>query len=147
MSLKTLKEVKFLSHLVTEVTHNHEKGIQAAEAIAVATYLAKTKHSKKAIKDYIQKHYYPLDFTLNEIRRTYTFDVTAEGSTPQAIVAFLESTGFEDAIRNAISIGGDSDTIAEAFYGVPVDIEKKSMAYLTQDLKDIVIAFNKKYIK
>jgi type I restriction enzyme M protein len=149
---KSVKEVKFLSHLITEVTHNHPEGIKAAEAIAVATYLAKTKHSKKEIKDYVQKHYYPLDFTLDHIRPTYRFDVTAQGSTPQAIVAFLESDSFEDAIRNAISIGGDSDTIAamtgaiaEAFYGIPKAIEKKTLSYLTDDLKEIVTLFNQKY--
>lgn len=149
---KSMEEVKFLSHLITEVTHNHPEGIKAAEAIAVATYLAKTKHSKQEIKDYVQKHYYPLNFTLDEIRPTYRFDVTAQGSTPQAIVAFLESDSFEDAIRNAISIGGDSDTIAamtgsiaEAFYGVPSAIGTQVIAYLTPDLKEILVDFNKQY--
>ena len=149
---KTIEEVKFLSQIVTEVTHNHPEGIKAAEAIAVATFMAKQKESKLTIKKYLQKHYYPLNVTLDEIRPTYTFDVTAQGSTPQAIVAFLESDSFEDAIRNAISIGGDSDTIAamtgsiaEAFYGIPKEIETKALSYLTPDLKKIVKRFQQKY--
>jgi len=148
----SVEEVKFLSHLITEVTHNHPEGIKAAEAIAIATYLAKTNHSKKDIKTYIQKHYYPLKFTLDEIRPTYQFDVTAQGSTPQAIVAFLESEDFEDAIRNAISIGGDSDTvaamtgsIAEAFYGVPQSLKTEVLGYLTEDLKAIINLFTQQY--
>ncbi len=149
---KTIEEVKFLSQIVTEVTHNHPEGIKAAEAIAVATFMAKQKESKLTIKKYLQKHYYPLNFTLDEIRPTYAYDVTAQGSTPQAIVAFLESDSFEDAIRNAISIGGDSDTIAamtgsiaEAFYGIPKEIETKALSYLTPDLKKIVKRFYQKY--
>ena len=149
---KTLEEVKFLSQLVTEVTHDHPEGIKAAEAIAVAIFMARHKASKQDIKGHIQKHYYPLNFTLDQIRPTYTFDVTAQGSTPQAIVAFLESKSFEDAIRNAISIGGDSDTIAamtgsiaEAFYGIPKEIETKALSYLTDDLKEIVRLFKQQY--
>lgn len=149
---KTLDEVTFLSRIVTEVTHDHPEGIKAAEAIAVATFMARKKCSKSEIKQHIQKHYYPLNFTLKDIRPTYTFDETAQGSTPQAIVAFLESDSFEDAIRNAISIGGDSDTIAamtgavaEGFYGIPKAIQNKALSYLTKDLKDIVKNFNKQF--
>lgn len=149
---KTLDEVTFLSRIVTEVTHDHPEGIKAAEAIAVATFLARKKLTKPQIKKHLQKHYYPLNFTLHEIRSTYTFDETAQGSTPQAIVAFLESNSFEDAIRNAISIGGDSDTIAamtgavaEGFYGIPKAIQNKALSYLTKDLKDIVKNFNKQF--
>ena len=149
---KTLDEVTFLSRIVTEITHDHPEGIKAAEAIAVATFMARKKCSKSDMKKHLQKHYYPLDFSLEQIRTTYTFDETAQGSTPQAIVAFLESDSFEDAIRNAISIGGDSDTIAamtgaiaEAFYGIPKAIEKKTLSYLTDDLKEIVTLFNQKY--
>jgi len=150
---KTLEEVKFLAQLVTEVTHNHPEGLKAAEAIAVAIFMAKEKKHKTEIKTYLQKHYYPLDLTLDQIRPTYKFDVTAQGSTPQAIVAFLESDSFEDAIRNAISIGGDSDTIAamtgsiaEAYYGVPKVLEDKALSYLTSELKLIVDVFSKKYL-
>ncbi|MFZ9197699.1 MAG: ADP-ribosylglycohydrolase family protein [Bacilli bacterium] len=148
----TLDEVTFLSRIVTEVTHDHPEGIKAAEAIAVATFMARKKFTKIQIKKHLQKYYYPLNFTLHEIRPTYSFDETAQGSTPQAIVAFLESNDFEDAIRNAISIGGDSDTIAAmtgaiagAFYGIPKPIEEKTLSYLTKDLLDIVVAFKQKY--
>lgn len=109
---ETLKEAETLAKASAEVTHNHREGIRGAKAIAAAIWLAKTHTSKKEIRSYIQKHYYPLRFTLDKIRPDYQFDVSCQGSVPQAIVAFLESEDFEDAIRNAISIGGDSDTIA-----------------------------------
>jgi ADP-ribosylglycohydrolase len=96
-----------------EVTHNHPEGIKGAQATATAIFLARQGKSKKEIKDYVTSTFkYKLDFTLDEIRPTYEFDVTCQGSVPQAIVAFLESSDFENAIRLAISIGGDSDTIA-----------------------------------
>ena len=109
---ETLKEAEALAKASAEVTHNHREGIRGAKAVAAAIWLAKTHASKKEIRSYIQKHYYPLHFTLDKIRPDYQFDVSCQGSVPQAIVAFLESEDFEDAIRNAISIGGDSDTIA-----------------------------------
>lgn len=96
-----------------EVTHNHPEGIKGAQATAVAIFLARQGKSKQEIKGYIAQTFgYNLDFSLDEIRPTYKFDVTCQGSVPQAIVAFLESSDFESAIRLAISIGGDSDTIA-----------------------------------
>lgn len=97
------------------------------------------------IKAYVREHYYPLDFTLDEIRPVSSFDVSCQGSVPQALEAFFESTSFEDAIRNAISIGGDSDTIgaicgavAEAFYGAPKEIRSKAMSFLPQHLVDVL---------
>lgn len=96
-----------------EVTHNHPEGIKGAQATAAAIFLARQGKSKQEIKVYITKTFnYNLDFTLDEIRPIYKFDVSCQGSVPQAIVAFFESTDFENAIRLAISIGGDSDTIA-----------------------------------
>lgn len=119
----SLDECIAMSKVVTEVSHNHPEGIKGAEAIAVATYMAIHGSTKAEIKSKMQE-YYNLDFTLDEIRPTYSFDESCQGTVPQAIVAFLESDGFEDALRNAISIGGDSDTlaactgaIAEPFYG------------------------------
>ena len=108
----SLEEAERLSKLVTEVTHNHPEGIKGAEATAVAIYIAKTGSSMLEIRDYIDAHYYPMNFTLDEIRDTYKFNETCQNTVPQALQAFFESTGFEDAIRNAISIGGDSDTLA-----------------------------------
>ena len=109
---RTLDEVKAMSCAVTEVTHDHPEGIKGAEATAVATFLARTGKSMEEIKAAIVRDYYPIDFTLDEIRPVYEFDVSCQGTVPQALEAFFESTSFEDAIRNAISIGGDSDTVA-----------------------------------
>ena len=122
----TLEEVKYLSKLVTEVTHNHPEGLKGAEATAVCVYLARIGEKKEYIRKYVNENYYKLDFTLDEIRNTYKFNETCQETVPQAIEAFLESESFEDAIRCAISIGGDSDTlaaitgpIAGAYYGIP----------------------------
>ena len=132
---KSLEETRELSYAVTCVTHDHPEGIKGAEATACAIYLARTGSSKDGIREFIEDGYYKLDFTLDEIRPDYTFDVTCQGSVPQAIEAFLESDSFEDAIKSAVSIGGDSDTIAaitgsiaEAFYGVPELIKFDTIA-------------------
>jgi len=94
-----------------EVTHNHPEGIKGAQATAAAIFLARTGQDKAAIKEYIEKTFgYPLSRPLDKIRPTYFFDVSCQGSVPQSIIAFLESDSYEDAVRNAISLGGDSDT-------------------------------------
>ncbi len=114
------------------MTHDHEEGIKGAEATAVAIYMARRGFTKGEIREKIERNYYSLDFTIDDIRDSYQFNETCQDTVPQAIEAFLESTSFEDAIRNAISIGGDSDTlaaitgaIAEAYYGVPEELKKK----------------------
>ncbi|MFN5790974.1 MAG: ADP-ribosylglycohydrolase family protein, partial [Bacteroidota bacterium] len=108
--LETVMEVAKQS---AEVSHNHPEGIKGAQATATAIFLARKGKSKQEIKNFIvQTFNYNLDFTLEEIRPTYPFDETCQGTVPQAIVAFLESTDYENAIRLAISIGGDSDTLA-----------------------------------
>ena len=94
---RTLDEVKAMSRAVTEVTHNHPEGIKGAEATAVATFLARTGKSMEEIRAVVVRDYYPLDFTLDEIRPTYEFDVSCQGSVPQALEAFFESKSFEDA--------------------------------------------------
>ena len=149
----TLQEAKALARAVTKVTHNHPKGMKAAEAVAVAIFLARNGKKLAEIREHIEQHYYKIDFTLDEIRPSYRFDVTCQGSVPQAFEAFFESTGFEDAIRNAISIGGDSDTIAaitggmaEAYYGIPSAIRDKALLFLNDDLLKIVHSFEKKYV-
>lgn len=148
----TLEDAKALAKTVTEVSHNHPEGVKGAEATAAAVFLGLHGSSIAEIRDYINEHYYPMDFTLDKIRPAYTFDVSCQGSVPQAIMAFLESTGFEDAIRNAISIGGDSDTIAaitgsiaEAYYGVPDDIRSQAVQYLDEVQIDILNRFEAKY--
>lgn len=147
----SLEEVKYLSRKVTEVTHNHPEGIKGAEATAIAIYLARNGSSKDEISQYIQNNYYDLNFRLDDIRETYEFNETCQQTVPQAIKAFLESFSFEDAIRNAISIGGDSDTlaaitggIAEAFYGVPKEIAEKALSYLDERLRDTFNRFSLK---
>lgn len=149
--IETVMEVAKQS---AEVTHNHPEGIKGAQATATAIYLAKQGKSKQEIKDYIiQTFDYNLDFTLNEIRPTYKFDVTCQGSVPQAIVAFLESSDFESAIRLAISIGGDSDTIAcitggiaSAFYKqIPIEIMDFVVDKLPTEYIEIMNKFDEKY--
>lgn len=137
-------EVKKLTKAITGVTHNHEEGYKGAEATSMAIYMAIEGCSKEEIRKRISEDYYPLDFQIDDIRDDYEFDVTCQGSVPQAITAFLESDSFEDAIRIAVSIGGDSDTIAaiagsiaEAYYGIPVDLKRKAVTYLDDYLLGI----------
>jgi type I restriction enzyme M protein len=146
---KTLEETIMLSRKVTEITHNHPEGLRGAEAAAIAVFLARGR-SKQEIRGHMDKYYYPLDFTLDSIRDEYGFDATCQGTVPQAIIAFLESEDFEDAIRNAVSLGGDSDTlaaitggIAEAFYGIPASIRNKAVTYLDERLIEILNRFEK----
>lgn len=127
----TLEEVEEFARISAEITHNHPEGIKGAQATASAIFLARTESSKGLIRAYITERYgYDLTRTLDEIRPSYDFDVSCQGSVPEAIIAFLESTDFEDAIRNAVSLGGDSDTqgaiagsIAEGFYGIDDELE------------------------
>lgn len=147
-----LRQAKELSRAVTEVTHNHPEGLKGAEAVTIAVFLARTGSTKDDIRRKISEEYYTLDFTLDGIRPTYRYNMTCMGTVPQAIEAFLESTGFEDAVRCAVSVGGDSDTlaaitgsIAEAFYGIPDDIKKAAMGYLDDDLAAILTGFETKF--
>ncbi|MCQ2379782.1 MAG: ADP-ribosylglycohydrolase family protein [Victivallaceae bacterium] len=120
-----LEMAERLAVRTAEVTHNHEEGIKGAVAVAGAVWLAKHGRSMDEIRQYAQRHY-NMDFTISEIRKEYRFSETCQGSVPQALECFLESTDFDDALRNAVSIGGDSDTIAAIacsiagpFWGVP----------------------------
>lgn len=142
--VRTVIEANNLSEAVTRVTHNHAEGIKGAEAVAKAIFIARRGLIKADIRSYINRNYYPLNFTIDEIRDTYSFNETCQETVPQAIEAFLESTSFEDAIRTAISLGGDSDTlaaitgsIAEAYYGVPEEIKDKALSYLDHDLRSL----------
>ena len=126
----SLDEVLKRARATAEVTHNHPEGIKGAQATAAAIFLARTGNSKDEIKDYVEAEFqYDLSESLDAIRPNYTFDASCQGSVPQAIIAFLESESFEDAVRKAVSLGGDSDTqaciaggIAHAFYGKMPDI-------------------------
>jgi len=125
-------------------THNHPEGIKGALAVTDLILMAFQKRNKREIKHKIEQLYgYNLNFTIEELRPRYQFDETCPGSVPQAIVAFLESHDFESAIRLAISLGGDSDTIAaicgpaaEAYYGIPDSIKKEALKYLPAELTD-----------
>lgn len=108
----SLEEALALAKISAEVTHNSYEGIKGAKAVAAAIYLAKTGHSKDEIRQYINKNFYRLHKTLAEIRPAYHFNGTCQGSVPQSIIAFLESESYEDAVRNAVSLGGDADTMA-----------------------------------
>ena len=148
----SIEDAKVMARKITEVTHNHPEGIKGAEATAVAIYMARTGRSLLEIRDYIDKNYYPMNFTLDGIRATYKFNETCQDTVPQALMAFFESTDFEDAIRNAISIGGDSDTlaaicggIAEAYYGVPSEIRKHALTFLDKRLLQILTAFENRF--
>lgn len=139
----TLEDTERLAKWSAEITHDHPEGIRGAEAVAAAVFLARTGKDKGFIKNYIQSKYYNLDFTLDEIRSAYHFDVTCEGSVPQAIECFIEAEDFEDAIRNAVSLGGDGDTIAaiagsiaEAYFGIPDELQEKVFEYMDDTVKD-----------
>ncbi|MDR0672400.1 MAG: ADP-ribosylglycohydrolase family protein [Zoogloeaceae bacterium] len=149
LAARTGEEALRLAHIVTAVTHDHPEGLKGAKATAIAIFMARAGADKNDIRDAIQRHYYPLDFTLDEIRPAYKFHVSCQMSVPQAIVAFLESASFEDTLRAAISLGGDSDTlaaiagsIAGAFYGVPDDLAETALGYLDADLRAILDAWD-----
>lgn len=136
------------------VTHDHPEGIKGAQAVALAVYLARTGHHKESIREAIEMRFrYDLRRTVEAIRPAYRFDVSCQGSVPEAIIAFLDSASYEDAVRKAISLGGDADTqaciagaIAEAFYGgVPADIEAFAMERLTMDLAEVVGTFRERF--
>ena len=138
----TLAEAHKFSDSVTRVTHDHPEGIAGARVTAGCVFLARIGVAKDEIRKYVESTYRKIDFTLDEIRPTYEFDVSCQGSVPQALAAFFEAENFEDAIRNAISIGGDSDTIgaiagavAGAFWGVPDSIRIQVEALLPADMK------------
>jgi ADP-ribosylglycohydrolase len=142
---KTLDEALELARITASVSHNHPEGIKGAQAIAASVYLCKEGQSKRKIKEYVEQTFgYNLSRTIDEIRPNYAFDVSCQGSVPEAIIAFLEGNSFEEVIRLAISIGGDSDTIgcmagaiAACRYPIPDDIAEKCDSYLTEDLRDI----------
>ena len=151
----TLEETLEAAKTSAEITHNHPEGIKGAQATAACIFMARTGKSKEEIKEYIELTFgYDLSRTCDEIRPNYTFDVTCQGSVPESIIAFLESTDFENALRLAISLGGDADTmgaitggIAEAYYGdVPVHIRKEVLKRLPNDFIEVLQKFYCKYV-
>lgn len=145
---KSMDEAVRLSEIVTAVTHNHPEGIKGAEATTVAIYLARHGASQSEIGERVSREYYPLDFNIDAIRPTYRFNETCQDTVPQAIQCFLEAESYEDAIRIAVSLGGDSDTIAaitgaisEAYFGVPEWIRQEALSYLDPRLREIYDAW------
>jgi ADP-ribosylglycohydrolase len=141
----TIEEALELAEITASVSHNHPEGIKGAQAIASSVFLCKDGQSKQEIKAYVEQTFgYNLSRTIDEIRPNYSFDVSCQGSAPEAIIAFLEGNSFEEVIRLAISIGGDSDTIgcmagaiAACRYSIPDDIAEKCDSFLTEDLRAI----------
>ena len=149
---RTLEEALAFSDAVTGVTHNHPEGLKGARAVTAAIFLLRTGTPVEQVREHIVGTYYPLDFTLDEIRPDYDFDVSCQGSVPQALEAFFEAMDFEDAIRNAISIGGDSDTIAaitgavaEARWGVPDDFRAVALGRLYPFQRKVVADFEARF--
>ena len=146
----TLARTREAARQTAVVTHNHAEGIKGAEATASAIFLSRGGKPKEEIKEYIVREFgYDLLRTLDEIRPFYSMDATCQGSVPEAIISFLESTDFEDAVRNAVSLGGDTDTvacisgsIAEAFYGVPEALKAECRRRLPQEMLAVFDAFD-----
>jgi ADP-ribosylglycohydrolase len=140
-----------LAALTASVSHNHPEGVKGAQAIAACSFLCRQGRTKQEIKEYIEKTFcYDLNRTIAEIRPRYSFDVSCQGSVPEAIIAFLEGNSFEEVLRLAISLGGDSDTIgamacaiAACMYPIPEDIAIRCDSILTDDLRDIKNRFCK----
>lgn len=140
----TLEEVKQESYKATIPSHNHEESILCAEAVSTSIFLLRNGISKEELKEYIEKNYFKLDYDLEDLRRNYKFSSKSINSVPQAIFTFLESTSFEETIRNAISIGGDTDTIAciagslaESYYGIPQELLEQVKPYLKDYMKEL----------
>ena len=142
---KTLDEALALAAITASVSHNHPEGVKGAQAIATCVFLCKEGKSKQEIKEYVEKTFdYDLNRSIRDIRPTYDFDVSCQGSVPEAIIAFLEGNSFEAVIRLAVSLGGDSDTIAcmacaiaACMYPIPRNIAERCDSILTDDLREI----------
>ena len=153
-ALDTVEDVLAEAARSAAVTHDHPEGIKGAQATALAIFLARTGADKASIRSEIEARFgYDLARSLDAIRPTYRFDVSCQGSVPESLIAFLESTGYESAVRNAVSLGGDADTmaciaggIAQAFYGaVPEQIARKVRSRLPGGFLDVLDRFESRY--
>lgn len=150
----SLDKTEKIARVSAEVTHNHPEGIKGAQAVAAAIWMARNGKDKNEIRKYIEQKYYPNAFQkrLDEIRPDYEFDVSCQGTVPVALEAFYESDSFEDALRNAVSVGGDSDTltditagIAEAYFGIPDLIRSEAMTFLDDEMREITVRFAERF--
>lgn len=145
----SLEKTRVVAKATANVTHNHLEGIKGAEATASAIFMARNGSSKEEIKKYIENEFhYDLNRTLDEIRPSFHMDETCQKTVPEAIIAFLEARDFEDAIRNAVSLGGDTDTlgaitgsIAEAYFGISETLISECRNRINKDMRDVVDAF------
>lgn len=149
-----LEDALKVAEKITVVTHNHPEAIKAAKAVVTAIILCRKGHEKEEIRDHLERTYgYNLKRSLDQIRPNYKFDTSCQGSVPEAIISFLEAKDFVDAIRNAISLGGDADTmaciaggIAQAYFGeIPPFMRKKALQILDVNLKAVLISFCKRF--
>lgn len=149
---RSLDECNRLAEKVTAVTHNHPEGIKGGVATAAAVHMARVGFSKTAIRSYVAGTFgYDLERSVDDIRSTYCFNETCQQTVPEALICALEAASFEDAIRNAISIGGDSDTVAaiaggvaEAMFGIPDDIAEQGWGYLPTDMRGVLTSLYKR---
>lgn len=149
-----LEEVLDMAEVITNTTHNHPYSIMAAKATVSAIFMAKHKATKEDIKKYIRENYYPEEIDLDKIRPTYEFDATCQGSVPESFQCFFDANSFEETVRLAVSLGGDSDTqaciagaIAGEYYGIPQDIQDKAKEYLDNYIIEAVDKFEQEYIR
>ncbi len=147
----TLEEVKENAYLATIPSHNHPESLKGAECIATSIFLLRTGYNKEEVKKYVEKNYYRLNYDLEDLRHNYKFSSKTENSVPQALFCFFASQDFESTVRNAISIGGDTDTIAciaaslaEATYGIPEELIEQVKPYLRDYMLDILKTTKKK---
>lgn len=150
----TLEEALELARQSAVPTHGHPEGIRGAQVVAGCVWLLRNGADKQEIRTWVSSQGYALNFTIDEIRPTYKFDVTCQGSVPQAIETFLEASDFESAVRLGISIGGDSDTIAsiagalaEAHWGIPEHLVEYVVSHMPENLYTPLAAFEAKYAR
>ena len=149
---ETLERTRQVARWSAEVTHNHPEGIKGADATASVIWLSRNGHSKDQIKEFVEKEFgYDLSRTCDQIRPNYIHKESCQETVPEAITAFLEGTDFVDVIRTAVSLGGDCDTLtdiatgmAEAFYGLPDEMKEKCLEYTTQEMHQVLKAFEEK---
>jgi ADP-ribosylglycohydrolase len=154
LAFDRLDEVLAEAERSAAATHNHPEGIRGAKAVAMAVFLARQRPDKSEIAARIEADFgYDLSVPLKRVRRTFLFDVSCEGTVPWALRSFLEADGYEDAIRNAVSLGGDADTlaciagaVAGAYYGVPIEIVAEVTSRLDDHLRGVVERFSERFV-